>query len=120
MPATSIPRCASRHNAAEPKAPRPITTTSLRMTSIAADRTPQGCRLPAEQPERASAADRLVPAVHAEPLVQATGSLLGRGPGDAQLVGDDRERHRLREVTQNLGLRSGDRRGPRPGPGLLR
>ena len=76
--------------------------------------------LPAEQPKVASAADRLVPVVHAKPLVQALGSLLGRGPGDAELVGDDRERHRLREVTQNLGLRSGDRRGPHPGLGLLR
>ena len=67
-------------------------------------------RLPAEQPECAGAADRFVPAVHAEPLVKALGSLLGRGPGDAELVGDDRGRHRLWEVTQNLRLRSGDRR----------
>src|SRR5215469_11866626 len=40
---------------------------------------------PAEQPERAGTADRLVPAVHAEPLVQALGPLLGGRPGDAQL-----------------------------------
>src|SRR5215471_7742595 len=35
-------------------------------------------RLPAEQPERAGAADRLITAVHAEPLVQALGAFLGR------------------------------------------
>src|SRR5271170_5405123 len=39
MPATSAPRCASRHSAAEPKPPRPTTTTSLRIASIAADLT---------------------------------------------------------------------------------
>src|SRR5215831_3910947 len=39
MPATSTPSRASLHSAADPKAPRPTTTTSLRITSIAADPT---------------------------------------------------------------------------------
>jgi hypothetical protein len=56
----------------------------------------------AQQPERAGAADCLVPAVYPEPPVQALSSLLRRGPGDAQLIGDDREGHGLREVTQDL------------------
>src|SRR5450755_4899957 len=56
--------------------------------------------------------DGLGPAVHAEPLIEALGALLGRGPGDAHLVGDDGERYWLGQVGQYLGLGPGDRRGP--------
>ena len=50
--------------------------------------------------------------MHAEPLIEALGALLGRGPGDAHLVGDDGERYWLGQVGQYLGLGPGDRRGP--------
>ena len=40
--------------------------------------------------------------MHAESLVEPRGPLLRCGPGDAKLVSDDRERHRLREVAEEL------------------
>ena len=47
--------------------------------------------LGADEAQRAGPADRLGPAVDAEPVVQACRSLLGRGPGDAKFAGDNGE-----------------------------
>src|ERR1700691_2437200 len=82
---------------------------SLIMT-VTADCPPR--LLAADEAQGAGLADRLVPAVDAEPVVQAYGSLLGRGSGDAQLAGDNGERECRGKVPQDLGLCHGDRRCP--------
>src|ERR1035441_1482736 len=74
--------------------------------------TPAGSPLAAEQAQGAGLADRLFPAVHAEPTIQAFRPLLGGRPGDAQLARDNRERQWGGQVPENLGLRHGDRRRP--------
>ncbi len=66
------------------------------------------CLLAADEAEGAGPADRLVPGVDAEPLIQPCRSLLGCRPGDAQLVGDHGEGQWFGEVPENLSLGHGD------------
>src|SRR6185437_2708279 len=72
----------------------------------------------ADEAQGAGPADRLGPAVDAEPVVQACRSLFGRGPGDAELAGDNGEGQCCGEVPQDLGLGYGDRRRPDSCPGF--